>query len=283
MKNMMNILFKFNMKVISAVLISIAVIVFMAAASNAAGVSSLRESVVLDELGGAKTFISIVADLTGEILIPCSLPNPDKAFIIDGSSETALAIENRGGSKFIKLSPKELKSGVKTDLRYEASGVFDTAEALTKDFGNIEMKYAFVNGTGEKIGSFEVSISLPPQMIVNTVNDYLPKLKKDDASDPFVLSKKDGRRTISLKFANMKFGDRSQLRFAMKNEKRPSYVWIIFMIITIWYLIMFRDVIHPHGEHKDHKKKKGEPTAGTADAAVSEKGPAENKAEPKKE
>ena len=283
MKNIVNALLKFNIKKILAVLIAIVPLVLTAIPSNAAGVSSLRESVVLDGNGGAKTFISIAAGLTGEILIPCSLQNPEKAFIIDGSNETALAIENRGGSKFLKLSPNDLKNGARTELRYEASGVFDTAEALAKDFGNIEMKYAFVNGTGEKIGSFEVSISLPPKMIVNTVNDYLPKLKKDDAGDPFVLAKKEGRRTIGLKFANMKFGDRAQLRFAMKNEKRPAYVWIIFMIITIWYLIMFRDVIHPHGEHRDHKKHKDNKTAGTADAEVSEKGPAENNAGTKKE
>ena len=244
---------------ISAVLLIAALVMNLATGagvpSHAAGIASYRESVLLDDKGGAKVLIGLAAELTGEVLIPCSLPNPCNAFISGGTNEAGVSIENRGGAKFLKLSGAALKNGAGIELGYEAGGVFDTSEAAAKDFGNIEFKYSFVNGTGEKIDSFETSISLPPKMIVNTVSEYLPKLKKDDAGDPFSLSKKDGRRAISLKFPNMKFGDRAALRFNMKKEDRPMAVLIIFILLIIWYLITFRDVIHPHGEHKDHKKK----------------------------
>lgn len=260
MKNTARALLSLKNKLkIFAVLFIAALVMNLAAGalvpSHAAGIAGYRESVLLDDKGGAKVLIGLAAELTGEILIPCSLPNPYKAFILDGTNETAVSVESRGGAKFIKLSPADLKGALSVTLGYEAEGVFDTTEAAAKDFGNIEFKYSFVNATGEKIDSFEIAISLPPKMIVNTVGEYLPKLKKDDAGDPFSLSKKDGRRVISLKFPNMKFGDRAALRFNMKKEDRPMAVLIIFILIIIWYLITFRDVIHPHGEHKDHKKK----------------------------
>lgn len=247
-----------NFKIFAAFFIA-AVIVASSSAGDLSyaktGIAGYRESVLLDDKGGAKISIGLAAELTGEILIPCSLPNPCKAFIAEGTNETAVSVESRGGAKFIKLSPAALKGGTGVTLGYEAEGVYDTSEAAAKDFGNIEFKYSFVNATGEKIDSFEIAISLPPKMIVNTISEYLPKLKKDDAGDPFSLSKKDGRRVISLKFPNMKFGDRAALRFNMKKEDRPMAILIIFILIIIWYLITFRDVIHPHGEHKDHKKK----------------------------
>ncbi len=284
MKNMKNASLKFNIKMMLSVLAALMPLIFAAVPSYAGpGIINYRESVLLDANGGARIFVSLKSALTEEILIPCSLPAPFNAFAVDSSSETSIVIETRGGAKFMKIKPTVLKNGAGIELRYESEGVFDTAEAETKDFGNIEAKYSFVNNTGEKIDSFEVSILLPPEMVVNTVNDYLPKLKKDDAGDPFVLTKKEGRRAIILKVANMKFGERAVLRFNMKSEKRPNAIFIIFMLIAVWYLIMFRDIIYPHGEHKDHKKKKGDKTAGTADAAVSEKGHAENNAGMKKE
>lgn len=243
-------------KALAPVAIFAAAMILLACAANCeAGIGGCRESVSLETGGGAKVAVELEAKPAGEIMVPCSLPYPRNAFVSDGSLETAVSVEDRGGAKFVKLPASLFEKTGRALVRYETENAFDTSEAAVKDFGNIEVKYSFVNGTGEKIDSFETSISLPQGMIVNAVNDYLPKLKKDDARDPFTLSKKAGRRAISLSFAGMKFGDRAALRFSMKAEKRANGVLYIFIIIAIWYLIAFRDVVHPHGEHRDHKKK----------------------------
>jgi len=221
---------------------------------------AFSERVELSADGGAVSKISLVGDGAAGAMIPCSFQKASSASLGSGPSETALEIRNRGGANFIIVPAGVVQASAPVELTCKVSDAFDSAEASVTDFGNITGKYSFVNSTGQKIGSFEVTVVMPEGFLVNAVDEYQPKLSKNDPNDPFTLSVIGGRRAITLKCSNLKYGDRASLKWRMKSGKRSWGLLLLFLIAAAWYLVVFRDIINPrdhreHGHEKDARAK----------------------------
>jgi hypothetical protein len=215
-----------------------------AAAASASGrgpaIASWIEKVELAADGGAVVSVRFEPG-AARPLLPCALPNPSEAYLLKGGRRVPASIEERGGAKFIK---QPTRPGAAPDgYGYSSSGLFDPAQAAARNFGDIEVKYQFANTTGEKIEKFRAELLLPQGMIVNAVADFQPKAGKNDAADPYWLSMDGGRRAAGIRASGLKSGDRAELRFDMKREKRPAGVWVILLLAAVLYLFGFHDIL----------------------------------------
>lgn len=228
--------------------------------STETSITACRETVILNDTGGALVIVDLTLQGAGEkILIPCSYKKPKNIRLVEGTLETLLQTLNIGGSELINYSGNYSgETGI--TLKYDAEGVYNPEDFKSKDFSNADVKYSFINNSGLAISSFEVIIMLPSGLAVNRVGDYSPRLKKDDPNEPYTLLIKDGRRALKLKTADMKYGGSASLNFKMKPEKRSPAIIILFIIASLWYLFAFRDIINPR-EHKEAAKKDSEPPA----------------------
>jgi hypothetical protein len=228
--------------------------------SGEISIISCHETVTLNAEGGAAVSVDLTLSGTGgQLLIPCSYKNPKNIKLIDGTLETILHTTNIGGAEFINYNGA-LNNQTDITVKYNATGVYNPEDLKSKDFSNTEVKYSFINNSGLAISSFEVMIILPAGLAINRVDDYSPRLKKDDPNAPYVLLIKDGHRALKLNTSDMKYGGRVSMIFKMKPEKRSLAILFIFIIASLWYLFAFRDIINPR-EHKETAKKDAEPAA----------------------
>ncbi len=212
----------------------------MAASVQSPAIASWSERVELAADGGAEVTVRFEPGAASPLL-PCALPDPSGAYFLEGGKRVPALIEDRGGAKFVRrpARPGAALSG----YGYFSSGMFDPAQAAARNFGDIEVKYQFVNTTGEKIEKFRAELLLPQGMIVNAVADFQPKPGKSDTGDPYWLSKEGGRRAAGIRASALKSGDRSALRFDMKREKRPAGVWMLLLLAAVLYLFGFHDIL----------------------------------------
>ncbi len=226
--------------------------------SDEISITGYHETVTLNAAGGALVSAGLTLRGTGtQLLIPCSYKKPKNIRLVDGTLETGLQTINIGGAEFINYNgPRTGETGI--TVQYDAESVYDPEDFKSKDFANAPVKYSFINNSGLAISSFEVMIILPAGLAVNRVDDYSPRLKKDDPNDPYTLLIKDGFRALKLSTSDMKYGGRVSLNFKMKPEKRSKALIFIFVIASLWYLFAFRDIINPR-EHKEAAKKDAEP------------------------
>lgn len=211
-----------------------------AASGQGPAIASWDERVELAADGGAGVSVRLEPG-AARPLLPCALPNPSGAYLLEGGLRVPASIEERGGAKFIRQPGRP--GAAPTGYGYSASGLFDPAQAAARNFGDIEVKYQFVNTTGEKIEKFRAELLLPQGMIVNAVSDFQPKPGKSEAADPYGLSIDDGRRAADIRASGLKSGDRAALRFDMKREKRPAGVWMLLLLAAVLYLFGFHDIL----------------------------------------
>ncbi|HBC75731.1 MAG: hypothetical protein A2008_12980 [Candidatus Wallbacteria bacterium GWC2_49_35] len=260
---------KFEYNPVLRIVLTAAVIFFAAslsashycvpAAAADASIAKYYETVTLSADGGASVSVELTAGFKGaEMILPVSYGGINGA-AAGASSEIKLETVKKGGVVYLKIAPELFDGSSPVKISYSAAGVFDPKQIVTNDFSNIETKYFFVNNTDFIIDSFEALIIMPAGFAVNKVDDYQPKLKKDDPSDPFTLDKKEGFRTVRVKTSALKSGDRVSLKWKMQPEKRSTVFMILLLIAGIWYLAAFTEVINPreHGEraeaHRHHK------------------------------
>ena len=210
-------------------------------------IPSWTETVDLQPDGSARVTarVSFERLAPGHLELPCSFARTvDTALEIDGPA--AGRIENRAGVNLLAL---EISGTPAPDqpltISYLATGVFDPSQAPKTDFGNIEAKYQFVNTVLVPIASFTGVVLLPPGLVVNAVDSYLPKLKKEDPNDPYTFDLVDGRRRMTIVVNAVKPGDRVMLNWRMKSTSRSPWLVLGLLLVSIGWLAAFRDIVAP--------------------------------------
>lgn len=212
---------------------------------TATTISSWTETVDLQPDGSARVTVQIGFEraVPGPLQLPCSfgkLSSP--ALEIKGAADGR--IEKRAGVNLLVL---EMSGAFAPDqpltVTYLATGVFDPAQVTKTDFGNVEGKYQFVNTVLVPIASFTGIVLLPPGLVVNAVDSYQPKLRKEDPNDPYSFDIVEGRRRMRIVVNTVKPGDRVALNWRMKSTSRSPLFMLGLVLLGLGWLIAFREIV----------------------------------------
>lgn len=219
-------------------------------------ISSWTETVDLQPDGSARVTVQIGFERAapGPLQLPCSFGKLSSP-VLEIKGPANGRVEKKAGVNLLSL---ELTASPSPDqpltITYLATGVFEPDQAVKTDFGNIETKYQFVNTVLVPISSFTGVVLLPPGLVVNNVDSYLPKLKKEDPNDPYTFDLFEGRRRMTIVVNTVKPGDRVMLAWRMKSTTHSP--WFIFGIVLVGlgWLLAFRDIITPPAQVAVEKK-----------------------------
>ena len=209
-------------------------------------IASYVETVEYQENGQAQVTIRFTSKepLEKDFLLPCSYKNAENAILVQPVSGT-VELPTVAGVPLLGVPVStEIPAFTPIVITYTASGAFKPEDAKKKDFGNIDAKYLFVHTVPSLIDSFAVRIILAPGLQFKAVDEYQPKLAKDDPNDPYEYGITDkGLRSVSLTAQNMKIGDRAMLKWRMCPERRPMGLFIGLILAALAYLVCFQDLI----------------------------------------
>jgi len=209
----------------------------------------LRERVEYAADGSARSVLAVTAreEGIGELRLPCPFARPASCAVASGPSGLVATLGKEGGRPYIQLRmPQPFFASLTLAVEVTATGVFDPAEAATRDYGNITVQHLFVQTMPRLVASYALELVMPPGFVVKEVDEVFPKAKKEDTVPAFgVTLASDGRRILTQTASNLGLGDRRLLRWRICTGGPRWAVIVLFLALAAGWLYFFRDLIAP--------------------------------------
>ncbi len=217
---------------------------------QAVRIALYEEEVSLDRSGDAivTTRIQLTGEAPASLLLPFSYEVAEDLSVRPRQRVTVAAVEIAGTKALELRCPQgSLRS---LTVRYTLPRRYDWS-APPEAFGNRRVGHELVQTQHLKIDRYQLRMILPQGFRVNEVLRTTPPFNPKKASElPFELGEKDGRATVELAVSGLALGDRVGLELEAKSARRSASVWIAGLLVSLLYLIFFRDVLRPSAEGK---------------------------------
>ncbi len=233
----------------------LAVLFFAVSPTLATEPASVHEDVVWNEFreridlradGTACVEVGIVPGkgVSREILVPVTVGRLVSARLTHPVSQD-IAPETLGGTSIVRVSLGSFSETInEIKVEYIASGAFAPAQALKSDYGNVDVKYQFVQLHPAMISSFSAEIVLPSGLQLKAVDEFSPKAKKDDPNEPYVLRQTpDGRKTVRIELGKVVFGQRVSMKWRQYRKDGQYGLFTGLLLAAALYLYFFRDLV----------------------------------------
>ncbi|HNV72534.1 MAG TPA: hypothetical protein PKO06_22685 [Candidatus Ozemobacteraceae bacterium] len=208
--------------------------------------SAYRERIEMKPDGSA--LVKIQARLEGarpaNLVIPVTVGKYGSGRLLSPQS-LELPGEILGGTTVVRVDlrayPDELKD---VTLEYVATGVFDPQQSRKTDYGNVVGTYKYMQLQPCMISSYTAELLLPEGMQLKAVDEFLPKVKKDDPHDPYAVRQtNDGRQMIVIEVNHLAFGQQIVLKWRQYRKDGQYGLFVGVLLLAVLYLVFFRDLI----------------------------------------
>ncbi len=212
---------------------------------------SLYEEEVSFGLSGDATFttrIDIVGGLPARILLPFG-GGVAEDLTVRPSKGVDVTLVDVAGTLAVELRLDTAGKSLRTlTVQYTLPRLHDWS-APPEAWGNRKVSHEIVHTQHLRIDRYELRMILPDGFRVNQVLGTIPAFDSKKASElPFELVEIDGRAAVELVALELVLGDRVGLKLEAKSDRRGAFVWMAGVVISLLYLIFFRDVLLPSEE-----------------------------------
>ncbi len=215
-------------------------------------ISDYEETIQLSELGDAYVTIIILISSCKDSVINFPL-NFEQIKNLNTQLEYA-DHGSRTGTKPVYYNSIGTKSIIKIDCRqnmgknlilkmnFLAPGYINFEEAGPGEFDSYNWSYRFKNLSQFKIENYNAKIILPDEYNYHSVTESLPKFTKKNPTPPYTFDKIDNANQLTMNASSLSFGDNVFVSFVFKANHKSIWIIIIGGIISLLYLIIFRDI-----------------------------------------
>ncbi len=217
---------------------------------EAVRVALYEEEVSLDLSGDAVVTTRI--ELAGEAPARWWLPFGHEVaedLAVEPREGVAVAAVEVAGSGALELRTAASRGSLRSlTVRFTLPRLYDWS-APPEAFGNRRVAHQLVHTQPLEIDRYRLRMILPAGFRVNEVLRTTPPFNPKKASElPFELGEEHGRATVALVVDGLVLGDRVGLELEVKSARRSATLWIAGLLVSVLYLLFFRDVLRPSGE-----------------------------------
>lgn len=226
-------------------LIYLLLILLISSFNNAQVIQELKEEIKFDNKGSAELKVSIKSDKAAfkELLVPYNCKGKITE-IIGNKLFIAKKVEIQGIS-YIYVTKSDSSSFKECDIAVKIDKFFDFDSAKILNFGNYILKYRFINTRFPKINNYSLKIVLPKNFNITSVDETIPEAVEDNPKIPFKLGKMDEHYFVELTGDNVKLGENLFIKFRFKETGKSLILALLFGVLAVGYLIIFRDLRKP--------------------------------------
>ena len=242
------------------IILSLAVVSLPLAAQS---LDQFSEQIFLESDGTARVVWSIMpaGDTLHTILLPWNFPlcegmvipfqvhNADTVQQVVGAQLIA-----REGIHFVRIGSRDHSTLHSLRISFSVEQFYDFKKEKIVDFGNFIIKKRFINTSVTLIDNFSSELVLPPDFVVTSVDETIPKQTEENSVSPFTVQRTDGRNSVVVHTAKMKLGEHAFIKMQAKSEAKSPVLFIAMVFIGILYAVFFRDLIKKR-EYEQHADK----------------------------
>lgn len=146
--------------------------------------------------------------------------------------------------------PEGVASAVRLRFAFAAPGVLfvpKPEEGQKSKFpeGSRLLRHAFVNTQPAPVGQYRVQVLLPPDAMVQTVREQLPRPGRKEFLPRVELDRSDGRQGALLQLSGIRQGGRTSMELEVVRDRR-SLLWLVVGIaLACGWLVAYRFIVRP--------------------------------------
>jgi hypothetical protein len=119
----------------------------------------------------------------------------------------------------------------------------DWEKAGPEEFKTYEWEAFYTQTQPKRIDEMKMTIALPEGWNFHRIISSAPDFKKKEPKPPYRFKKEDGRFTVSISRAPLKYMEKIGVKFAYKNVEKPSVLIWIGILVSGLYLFFFRELV----------------------------------------
>jgi hypothetical protein len=217
-----------------------------AAAQDARGIASYRETIDLATDGSAGVAIELMLAnwAADRVDLPLNVGKPDN-FAVTGDGVKAAASAARNGDVRVIRVQFEGKPAAAAKLRitFTAREFLDWKKARSPR-GIYGLSYTFTNTGTANVGQYRLTVRLPEGYEMNGVSSSTPRMTGEEVEPPYDFVTEDGRTVVNLRAKSVAPGRTATIAFGfVKRERNPLPVIAIGMLVVAGALWIKRDVL----------------------------------------
>ncbi len=233
-------------------------LVLLATASGARALEIRSCHVRLDvaEGGSARGTVSLhlAAVEPGRIAIPLGFADVQGLRLASAmpAGTTLTSVSGNGQTIVLVDLPQGVAPETTLSLAFEVRQAFvvtklAAGEKSTLPEGSRLLRHALVNSQPATIGSYRAEVLFPDGMRAHAIREALPKLGKKESEPRVRLTAIEGRNGARLQVARLLQGDSASMQLELVPRKRSPGWLIAGLILSVLYLVHFRDLIAKKG------------------------------------
>ncbi len=212
---------------------------------NAQVIHELNEQITFDREGNAelKVFLKSEKGYFKELLIPFNCKGENKEVL--GENLFVAKKISIQGIDYLYVSKLDSSNFKECTIIVKIKKYYDFNSEEISDFRNYLLKYRFINTRFPLIKNYSLKIILPNNYNITSIDESIPKATEDSPKSPFKLGNNNGNYFVELNGEDVKLGENLYIKFRFKENEKSMLLGILFGIIAIGYLIVFRDLRKP--------------------------------------
>lgn len=148
----------------------------------------------------------------------------------------------------------ELPEGVASPIRlrfvFAAPGVLvvpKPEEGQKSRFpeGSRLLRHAFVNTQPAPVGQYRVEVLLPPDAMVQTVREQLPRPGRKEFLPRVELNRSEGRQGALLQLSGIRQGGRTSMELEVVGDRRSPLWLVVGAVLALGWLVAYRFIVRP--------------------------------------
>jgi len=216
--------------------------------------ANYKESLEIHEDGSLDVTITC-SPVNGKVMdLPLEYESIENPKIVSGSfvllgqndNDSSPVVEKRG-SLFIRLLPVEVLDSQAADslvsVTFNVPGYFDWKKSK-RAYGVVRFSKTFLNTSDYYIRTYELEYMLPKGYLLHGVLKTEPEYNpQKQPVPPYLVEKLDGHYRAALTVNDLSAASRAVMSVEMLKAKRSMLPLIIGIVLSVLYLIFYRDVL----------------------------------------
>lgn len=216
-------------------------------------ISAYDVTLAIAEDGSAKATAVVTIDgaTPGPLAIPLGFPGVGSVEVTFGPAGTAgSAHAVNGQSELVLTLPEGTPASCRVAVTFPLGQAFQKTEPgpgerRTLPAGVRIFRHAIVNAEPSPIGRYRFSVSFPSSLRAHAIREALPRLRKTEAGPRARLATVDGKGGAWLEVTKLSQGDSASLQIELVPGGRSPAWMIAGLLLSVLYLVYFRDLVTP--------------------------------------
>ena len=210
-----------------------------------------RVDVGADGSARARVDLALTGVAAGRLRVPVGFPALDGFKVEEAPAGVAVKPLPSKEQSAVEI---ELPEGVPADVAlrfaFTTPGVLvapKPEEGQKSKFpeGSRLLRHVFVNTQPAPVGRYRVEVLLPPESMVQTVREQLPRPGRKEFVPRVELDRLDGRQGAVLQLSGVRQGGRTSMELEVVRDRR-SLLWLVVgMTLACGWLVAYRFVVRP--------------------------------------